>query len=316
MSSRKILITGSIAYDVLLASDGSFVDALKGVSLADLSVSFVTPHFKRHHGGTGSNIAWNVKLLGGSPVLAGTVGSDGGPYLSLLQERGISTEHIETLQDHVTATAIVATDNGERQISFFHPGADSFGSWPDLADERDDLAMAIVSARSIPQMNHAMKWCIGQKVPLLFDPGQQVHGFSDDELKRAIKGSAGVAVNAFESGLLQERLKLSEQSLAEQLDFLIVTQGEEGCAVYEKGERTELPACQADRLVNPTGAGDAFRGGLLTGIAAGWSLIDAAKLGSALGSFVVEQEGTLLDRLDREEVWARAAATFGSLPRL
>ncbi|MDD5751099.1 MAG: carbohydrate kinase family protein [Candidatus Peribacteraceae bacterium] len=314
--SRKVLITGSIAYDVLLASDGSFVDALKGASLDALSVSFVTPHFKRHHGGTGSNIAWNVKLLGGEPLLAGTVGSDGGPYVALLQERGISIEYIETLPDHVTATAIVATDNGERQISFFHPGADSFGSWPDLSDEREHVAMAIVSARSIPQMNRAIEWCVRQKVPLLFDPGQQVHGFSDDELKRALKGSRGVAVNAYESDLLQKRLHLSEQALADQLGFLIVTQGEEGCAVYEKGKRTELPACRAERVVNPTGAGDAFRGGLLTGIAAGWSLVDAAKLGSSIGSFVVEQEGTLLQSIDPEDVWARAQETYGALPKL
>ena len=319
MSSKKILITGSIAYDVLLASDGSFADALNGASLEDLSVSFVTPHFKRHHGGTGSNIAWNMQLLGGHPVLAGTVGNDGGPYLALLKERGIPIGHIEKLEYSVTATAIIATDNSERQISFFHPGADSFGSWPDLSDEREDFAMAIVSARSIPQMMQAIDWCFRQKVPLLFDPGQQVHGFSDDELKRVIKGCTGVTVNAFESGILQERMKMSEQELASSLSFFIVTRGEEGFGIsWDHGERTEFfPACRSDRVVNPTGAGDAFRSGLLTGIAAGWSLTDAAKLGASLGSFVVEQEGTLLDRLDPEEVWARAQLAYkAKLPSL
>lgn len=314
---RKVLVTGSIAYDVLLSGGSSFADALKTASFDDLSVSFVTPHFKRHHGGTGSNIAWNMKLLGGTPVLVGTVGSDGGAYLALLKERGISTEHIEQKNDQVTATAIIATDNSERQISFFHPGADSYGSWPDLSDEREDFAMAIVSARSIPQMTQAIDWCIRQKVPLLFDPGQQVHGFSDGELKRVIKGSRGVTVNTYESGLLQDRLKMKEEQLAQELSFLIVTRGEEGCTLYEDGKRSDLPACRADRVVNPTGAGDAFRGGFLTGIAAGWSLTDAAKLGAALGSFVVEQDGTLLESLDVEEVWVRAEQTYkAKLPLL
>ncbi|MDD5623999.1 MAG: PfkB family carbohydrate kinase, partial [Candidatus Peribacteraceae bacterium] len=249
------------------------------------------------------------------PLLVGTVGEDGGAYLELLRERGVRTEYVESLRGHATATAIVATDSGERQITFFHPGADSFGSWPDLSGERGEVGLAIVSARSVPLMMRAVEWCITEKVPMIFDPGQQVHGFSDDELKRAVTRSRGVVVNAYELDLLQGRLKMDETALAAKIPFLIVTRGEAGFTLYEEGKRTDVAACRADRVLNPTGAGDAFRSGLLVGLAAGWGTLAAARLGASLGSFVVEQEGTLLDRLDREEVWARAEETYGeSLP--
>jgi adenosine kinase len=281
--------------------------------LEQLSVSFVTPHFRRHHGGTGANIAWHLKLLGEDPLLVGTVGNDGGTYLSLLRERGIATEHIEELRDHLTATAIVATDSAERQIAFFHPGADSFGRWPDLGNEQGEIAFAVVSSRSIPLMVRGIEWCMEEKVPLLFDPGQQVHGFGDDELKRSVAGAKGVIVNAYESALLQARLRSDERELAARVSFLIVTRGEEGFTLYEGSKRMDFPACVPDRVVNPTGAGDAFRSGLLTGLIRKWPLPEAAKLGAAMGSFVVEQEGTLLDQVDTDEVWARAERAYGTM---
>lgn len=307
----KILVTGSIAYDLLLSSEASFADVIEASDLQHLSVSFVTPHFERHRGGTGANIAWNLALLGAEPLLVGTVGSDGGAYTELLRERKIPTEYVEHLADHATATAIVATDSSERQIAFFHPGADAFGSWPDLTDERGEIAYAIVSARSVPLMTQAIQWCAEERVPLLFDPGQQVHGFSDDELQRAVNAAAGIVVNEYESGLLQARFHADEADISSRVPFFIVTRGEQGFLLYECGKQRTFSACAPDHIVNPTGAGDAFRGGLLAGLSAGWPVSEAAMLGASLGSFVVEQEGTLLDQLDRDEVWARAEGAYG-----
>jgi len=313
---QRILITGSIAYDLLLASDGSFADALKASALEKLSVSFLTPHFKRHHGGTAANISWNVKLLGGDPLLVGTVGEDGGSYTALLRERGIDTRHVAALKDYVTATAIIATDSRERQIAFFHPGADAAGTWPDLVEEREEIAWAIVSARDVHMMIAAIDWCARQKIPLLFDPGQQVHSFGNDELTRAIAHASAVVVNEYESQLLQQRLAATEQELAKRIPLFIVTLGEKGFMLYDDGKKSVFPACAPDQVVNPTGAGDAFRGGLLTGLTSGWSKQHAAMLGASLGSFVVEQEGTLLHQLDREEVWRRAKEAYGQeLPK-
>ena len=312
----KILVTGSIAYDLLLGYEGSFADALRGKSMEDLSVSFFAPHLERHHGGTGANIAWNLQLLGGDALLVGTVGMDGGSYCALLEERGIDTQHIEQRKDSVTATAIIGTDSSERQITFFHPGSDGLGTWPDLTDE--EIAWAIVSPRNAVLMMEAVRWCAQHKIPLLFDPGQQVIALSPDELRAGITASTGVICNAYEWDLLQKRTDWNVKELLKHADYLIVTKGEEGVDLYETGkggkgssECTSIAACAADRVVNPTGAGDAFRAGLLHGLSHGSDLLHACRLGASTASFVVEIEGTLLDTLDLDALRERAKQTYG-----
>jgi adenosine kinase len=317
----KVLITGSIAYDLLLTYEGSFADALKIKSLDDLSVSFFAPHLTHHHGGTAANIAWNLKLLGGDPMLVGTVGTDGGSYCALLEERGIRTEHIEQRRDGVTATAIICTDDGERQIAFFHPGTDAKGTWPtfaetavgkpDLSDDRDDISWAIVGARNPVLMMQAVRWCDTACVPLLFDPGQQVIALSSDELQSAIRIARGVICNAYEWAMLLERAHLSAADVAQGKRFLIVTHGERGLTLHHDGTSEDIPACAPERVVNPTGAGDALRGGVLFGLANDWSLRDCCRLGAAMGSFAVEIEGTLMDRLDMDELLERTRKTYG-----
>jgi len=298
----------------LLQSDGSFKDAIAATDLDHLSVSFFSPHFARHHGGTGANIAWSVRLLGGDPLLVGTVGNDGGAYAALLNERGISIDHIEAKKEHVTATAIIGTDNAERQIAFFHPGADAHGSWPDLSDDRDDIAFAIVSPRAANLMVEAALWCASQKLQWIFDPGQQVHTISTDDLRRAALSATGIVVNSYEWLLLAERLRMTPSDLLSHTEFLIVTNGEKGLTIYERGDRgiktKNLPACTPEKIINPTGAGDALRAGVLVGLANGKNIIESAKLGAALASFVVEQEGTLLDSVDMDEVEERMKRTY------
>ena len=339
---KRILVTGSIAYDILLSYDGSFADAISGTDLEHLSVSFFSPHFARHHGGTGANIAWNLKLLQQEPLLVGTVGNDGGSYTALLQERGIDISRIQVLREHVTATAIIGTDDRERQIAFFHPGADAHGSWPVLSDDREDIAFAIVSARDASAMIHAIRYCKDQKIPYLFDPGQQVIGLSSDELLSSLQGSAGVVANSYEWSVLSE--KTGTDKVLEHTGFLAVTHGEEGVTIYERMQKKQrmqtiqmndsfassassassskevvhvIPACIPDRVINPTGAGDALRAGLLAGLSAGWSLRDSGRLGASIASFVLEQEGTLIDFLDLDDVRNRAERMYGDkLPEL
>ena len=313
---KRILITGSIAYDLLLSYEGSFPDALKGKDIDRLSVSFVAPHLKRHHGGTGSNIAWNLKLLGGDPLLVGTVGDDGGEYCSLMEERGIDTSHIERRKDSFTATAIIGTDTGERQIAFFHPGPDALGSWPQLSDEQDDVAWSIVSSRDPIIMMQAVRWCGKAGLPLLFDPGQLVIAISPDELRAAVGIARGLICNDYEWKVFTERTGMSASDVLGSAEFLIVTKGEGGAELLQKEKgivqtMKKIIACKPDHVVNPTGAGDAFRAGLLFGLEKKWDLADCCRLGAAMGSFAVEIEGTLMENLDREDVWERAKETYG-----
>lgn len=325
----KILVTGSAAYDVLLGYDGSFADAVDSESLDSLSVSFFSPHYAKHHGGTGANIAWGLNLLGSDPLLVTTIGNDGHEYRQLLEDRGISTEYVEQFEDVPTATAIIGTDSGERQIAFFHPGADASGSWPtfapseatagkpNLLNVREEIALAIISPRNAVLMMDAARWCSEYKVPFLFDPGQLIIGLSDDELRFGIEHSAGLIANEYEWGLIAQRLGCTEETILNKTDMLIVTRGEHGVTCFSSEGALNVGPCTPDKVVNPTGAGDAFRAGLLAGLTRDFSLVNALRLGNAMGAVAVEIEGTLIDHIDMQAVLSRAEITYGeALPAL
>ena len=314
---NRVLVTGSIAYDVLLSYDGVFADAIHADALDQLSLSFFAQHYARHNGGTGANIAWNLRLLNGDPLLVSTAGSDGGEYLATLQERGIDTQYVDLIQDRVTATAIIGTDSRENQITFFHPGADVAGTWPDLSSLRDDIAYAIVSPRDTRLMLAAVEWCEAMRLPFIFDPGQQINAFSEDELSRCVRASAGVIVNEYEWSLISKRLNYTEENIILDTPLLIITRSEHGITTFNSDGAQTFGACKPDKVVNPTGAGDAFRAGLLKGFSSGWSLTDSCRLGAALGSKVVEIEGTLIDQLDLVDLRKRVKETYDEeLPNL
>ena len=308
---NRILVTGSIAYDVMLGYDGSFADAIDPKALDSLSLSFFSPHYARHHGGTGANIAWNLSLLGENPLLVSSVGKDGREYTAILEEQGIAIDRIQVLDTHVTATAIVGTDSEERQISFFHPGADEFGTWPDLSGDRDDLAYAIVSPRDTTAMVSGMEWCKKFGVPVMFDPGQQIIAFGEDAFQRLVRMGSALIVNEYEWDLVQKKLSCDKKSILEIVSLVIVTLGDQGFMVIDENGAQKMDACIPLQVVNPTGAGDAFRAGLLKGFAAGWEVMDGCKLGAVLGSLAVEYEGTLMDDLDMDEVKVRVERAYG-----
>jgi adenosine kinase len=169
----NFLVHGSIAFDLLLTHDGSFVDAIDPLALDQLSVSFLAQHFARHHGGTATNIAWNLALLGHRPSIVGAVGDDGRAYLQLLEERGIDTSFVRISDDRATATAIIATDNGARQITFFHPGADAESILPSFNGNTPDAGFAIVAPRNASLMIDGARQCKELGIPYLFDAGQR-----------------------------------------------------------------------------------------------------------------------------------------------
>ncbi len=309
-SLMKFLVHGSIAYDILLHYNGSFIEGIDAGNLKNLSVGYLAHRMERHHGGTAANVAWNLKLLGQQPLMVGSIGNDGGSYLALLRERGIATDHIQKINSAFTATAIIATDNSEHQITFFHPGADVHGKLPKLDDERDGLAYAIISPRDTVAMVQAAQECKRLKIPYLFDPGQQSLNFTRDELRGAVKASSGLVVNAYEWQLASEKLEWSNERVLEACGLLIITQGEHGITLQSKQETAIVPACKPDRVVNPVGAGDAVRGGLLIGLANGWSLTHIGRICNVLGSLVVAQEGTMLDTLDIDDVHARIVRVY------
>ncbi|MCA9370352.1 MAG: carbohydrate kinase family protein [Candidatus Peregrinibacteria bacterium] len=305
----KILVTGSAAYDILLGYDGSFQGSLR-TSSESITAIYLTSHFARHHGGTAANIAWGLNLLGTDPLMVATVGRDGEEYKELLQSRGIDTTHVEKIDTEVTSTAMIGTDSDGNQVGFFHAGADTRGTWPDLADDREDIAYAIISPREESVMLKAVEYCKTFSVPYFFDPGQRISSMNSDDMKRCIEGSFGLIANEYEWEVIKERLGYTPTSVLEDTMHLIVTRGEHGVSHFDAGGTQSIGGCKADRVVNPTGAGDAFRAGLLHGLASKMTIEESLKIGNAMGSFAVEIEGTLLNTLDKDAVWQRAGEAY------
>ena len=310
------LAAGSIAYDILLSYNGSFVDGIDTSRLNDLSVGYVTEHLVRQYGGTAANIAWNLKLLQQEAIIAGSVGNDGDEYLKRLKKAGIDCSLVTKHADDVTPTAIIGTDTGERQITFFHPGADRMTDAPDVKALKNKVALAIISPHSAFSMERTAQACIQAGIPFIFDPGQQCLQFGVEEFQRILTGSAGMIVNAYEWSLIAEQHHWSMDEVLGLTEWLIVTHGEHGIGIQTREESVVVEAVPTAKLVNPTGAGDAFRAGLLSGLGADMHIRDAARIGAALASLCVEHEVTQMEEFDLEEMWKRAEEAYGEMQKL
>lgn len=308
---RTILVTGSLTYDLFFTYEGSFQEGVARADLERLSLCFVTQNHARAHGGTGANIAWNLRLLQEEPLLVGTVGHDGEAYRRFLQEHGIYAEHVEVLPGHATSTAVIATDRSQRQITFFHPGADAKGTWPISRLDPATIAYAMMSPRDVRITMEALAWCHRHRVPCIFDPGQNTLCFTVDDLQCALRMCCGLIVNASEWETLASLLSMSLEDVLAIVPWVIVTRGAEGCRVHTREESLRLSACPVATVVDPTGAGDAFRAGLLAGLTRGWPLVDGCKLGAVLAAKVVEQQGCHLPACDLHELSQRMQAVYG-----
>lgn len=311
--TQRVLISGSVAYDTIMVFEGHFKDHILPDRVHMLNVSFLAPRMKREFGGCAANIAYNLKGLGGSPVILATVGRDAGDYLERLRAQDIDAAHVRTLDDQYTAQAFITTDLADNQINAFHPGAMA-QAHAVSALEALPAAFGIVAPNGKQAMlDHAHQFREAG-VPFIFDPGQGLPMFDGDELRGLIQAATAVAVNDYESSLLSERTGWSEEEIAARVEALIVTLGAEGAQVWTGASRTRIAACPVSAPVDPTGCGDAFRGGLLHGRALGWDWVASARLGSAMGAIKIEHQGAQNHPIVLEDVAARHAAAYGTRP--
>ncbi len=309
--SKRVLISGSVAYDTIMVFDGHFKDHILPDRVHMLNVSFLTPRLTRQFGGCAANIAYNLRALGGSPTVLAAVGRDGAEYIARLKSLDIDTSSILSCDDLYTAQAFITTDLADNQITAFHPGAMS---------RAHEVAAVFPSAWGIvaPNGKDAMlrhaKELTEAGVPWIFDPGQALPMFSGEELISLLKGATALAVNDYESQLMVEKTGRSEAELAGNVQAMIITRGAQGSILLHNGRREEIASVPIASAVDPTGCGDAYRGGLLYGLACdlGWSA--AARLGSVMGALKIEQHGPQNHAIDRDSVAARYRAVFGAMP--
>ena len=275
-----------------------------------LSVSFQIGEMRQEWGGCAGNIAYNLKAIGGEPVVMATVGEDGDLYRARLASLGIAIDGLRAVEGTFTAQAFIITDLDDNQITAFHPGAMNRSELNRIGDV-DGIALGIVAPDGKDGMQSHVDGFAAAGIPFIFDPGQGMPLFTGDELVSMIEAADYVAVNDYEAKLLCERTGLALPDIAARVDALIVTLGADGSRIYSGREVIAVPAARTDALVDPTGCGDAYRAGLLYGIANRWDWLRTGQLAALLGAVKIASRGGQNHRLDREELAVRYETQFG-----
>ena len=310
---KKILVTGSIAYDTIMVFPDRFRNHLLADQLHILNVCFLTPEMRREYGGTAGNIAYNLKLLGEDALVMATVGEDIEPYLQRFEALGIATALLRRIPGQFTAQAFITTDLDDNQITAFHPGAMNY-SHENAVTRALGAGLAIIAPDGKDGMLQHARECAGAGVPFLFDPGQGLPMFSGEEIREFLRLADYVAVNDYEGKMLEEKTGLKLEALAREVKALVYTLGAKGSVILSAGERHEIASVPAQAVVDPTGCGDAYRAGLLYGIAHGWDWPSTGRLGSVMGALKIAQRGAQNHRAARDEIESRFRKAFGYSP--
>ncbi len=284
------LICGSLAFDTIMNFEGKFAEQILPDQLHILNVSFLVPTLRRDFGGCAGNIAYALKLLGGSPLPMATLGNDGAGYLQRLRDLGIATDYVRQINETYTAQALIMTDQDNNQITAFHPGA-MMQAHVTQIKSHPDIKLGIISPDGRDAMLQHAEQFKAADIPFVFDPGQGLPMFNGDELACFIEQASWVTVNDYEGKMLSDRTGWSHAEISQRVKGLIVTLGAQGSEVWVDGEKILVAPVQATAVVDPTGCGDAYRGALLFGLERDWPLARCAALGNQLGSLKIAQRG-------------------------
>lgn len=312
-----VVITGSVAYDYLMHFPGRFRDHILPDQLDHVSLSFLADSMRRDRGGVAANIAYTMTLLGQEPVLFATVGEDFGDYRSWLEGNGISTRKVITIPDVLTATFFVSTDDDQNQIANFYSGAMAYARQYSLASQQlTDASLVIISPNDPQAMTNYTVECRTLDIPFAFDPSQQTARFNGEDFRAAMPGASYLLCNEYELAMIQNKTGWSLDDILAQVETLVLTLGKKGSAIYSAGHEIAVPAAALEKVVDPTGAGDAYRGGFFAARGAGLSLETSGKVGSLCSAYALEHVGTAAHRYTIDEFIDRYKMTFGEQPEL
>jgi len=295
----SVLICGSLAFDTITTFPGRFAQQILPEQVHILNVSFLVPTLRKEFGGCAGNIAYSLKQLGGHPRIMATLGKDGALYHRHLEDQGMMLTDVMLVDDDYTAQAIIITDQDNNQITAFHPGAMGQAHLQ-MIEPNPAIKLAIIAPDGRDAMIQHARQAHAAGIPFVFDPGQGLPMFDGEELKTFISQATWVAVNDYEAKMLADRTGSSLADISRShLQGLIETLGADGCNVYIQGVKTHVPGVKAEAVVDPTGCGDAFRGGLLYGLANGWDLVKSVTLANRIGAIKIAAAGPQNYTLDR-----------------
>ncbi len=289
---KQIIISGSLAYDRIMNFSERFSDHILPDKIHSLNVCFQVNGVTENYGGTAGNIAYALKLMGQTPMISATIGSDHHKYFEWLDKNGLSRDGIKVISEELTAGAYITTDMANNQITGFNPGAMKFSSNLDIESLDPQKHLLLVSPGNLADMIDYPRRCKKLGIEYVFDPGQALPMLAAEDLIEVIHGCSLLIVNDYEFNLIQEKTGLSNEKLLPLAETTIVTLGGAGSRIHGPNGTVNIPAFTAKKVVDPTGAGDAYRGGLLSGLVTGLDLQASALRGSACASFAVECNGT------------------------
>jgi len=309
----KTLICGSIAYDTVMVFQGRFADHILPDQVHILNVSFLVPEMKREFGGCAGNIAYSLRCLGGTPLPMATVGDDAAPYLERLDALAIDRRYVSQVAGSYTAQAFITTDLNDNQLTAFHPGAMGHSHLNAVpGDAAIELAIIAPDGRDGMQQHAAQ--CADHGIPFVFDLGQAMPLFNGEELLWFIARATYVTLNDYEARVVVERTQFSLGELAQRVKALVVTRGAEGSDIYVGGAALHVPVAPVRAVADPIGCGDAYRGGLLYGIAQGMDWETTGRLAAVMGAIKIETGGAQNYVADRAAIAERFFQAFGYRP--
>jgi adenosine kinase len=307
-----IIVTGSIAYDYLMSFPGSFTEHLLPDQLQRVSLSFLVDSMDKRRGGCAPNIAYTLALLGERPRLMGTAGQDFDDYRRWLDGAGIDTSLVKQIDTKFTASFFCSTDRAGNQIASFYTGAMAHAGELSFADA-GACDLAIISPNDPGAMVRYARECRELGIPYIYDPSQQVARMGGEELKDGVVGARVVICNDYEFAIIRDKTGLDEASMLAQAEAVIVTKGERGSTIVLRDRAIDIPAVPPGAIVDPTGVGDAYRGGLMKGLAHGASYEVCGRLGSVAAAYALEHMGGSSHAYTWEEFEARYERHFGPL---
>ena len=306
----NIVVTGSIAFDYLMNFPGRFTDSLVADKLEKVSLSFLVDSLKRQRGGTAPNIAYTLALLGGRPRIMATAGQDFGDYRQWLDSHGIDTSAVVVIEDDYCASFFVNTDEDHNQIASFYTGAMAHAGKLTFRDYAPDAELAIITPNDPGAMLAYVVECKDLGIPYIYDPSQQTIRLSGEELCEGIDGATLLTVNEYEFSLIQEKTGLTESKILDMVGGAVITLGASGSRLLVDGTEIIIPIATPKRIVEPTGAGDAYRAGLMRGMQLGLPWATAGRMGALAASYVLEQYGPQNHAYTRQEFVARYRDSF------
>lgn len=305
-----VLLSGSLAFDHIMLFPGYFEDHILPDKLHILNVSFLVDSLEKFRGGVAGNISYSLALLGQPCKIVAPVGQDFDEYRAVLEQLGVDTSGLRVIDGELTASAFITTDRADNQITGFYPGAMARAGEVGISEHVNGVKMAVVSPTAPAAMERHIREFKDAAVPYMFDPGQQIVALTADTLREGIEGAQILVGNDYEFAMMAEKTGMSTDALHTACPITAVTLGELGSTIYHRDEVHEIPAAPAENVVDPTGAGDAYRAGLLTGLLNGLPLDAAGRVGSVAATYAVEAKGTQAHHYSTEEFVRRFSETF------